>query len=110
MNLTSLCIVYLPKIKRLVAFFCNSYHHNYQQLHINIAETILHLAEERGRDKTICPSEVARHMFPNNWRSSMKQIRKIAFDLRDKGKVAILQKGNELDGKEAIGPIRIRIV
>ena len=67
------------------------------------------LAAQRGRDKTICPSEVARKLSPNDWRTYMKEIRKIAFELRDAGKVLIMQKGNEVAGSEVVGPIRIRI-
>jgi hypothetical protein len=76
---------------------------------MKIAETILSLAAQRGKDKTICPSEVGRKLFPNDWRSYMEEIRKIAFELRDAGKVVIMQKGNEVTGSEVVGPIRIQI-
>ena len=76
---------------------------------MNIPETILSLAAQRGKDKTICPSEVARQLSPGNWRKYMKEIRKIAFELRDAGKVLILQKGIEVAGSEVVGPIRIQI-
>jgi hypothetical protein len=39
----------------------------------------------------------------------MEEIRKIAFELRDAGKVVIMQKGNEVTGSEVVGPIRIQI-
>ncbi|HEX8333139.1 MAG TPA: DUF3253 domain-containing protein [Segetibacter sp.] len=76
---------------------------------MEIAQTILTLATARGKDKTICPSEVARHLSANNWRNYMHQVRKIAFELRDAGKIMILQKGKEVAGREVVGPIRIRI-
>jgi hypothetical protein len=76
---------------------------------MEIAETILSLAAQRGKDKTICPSEVGRKLFPHDWRSYMEEIRKIAFELRDAGKVVIMQKGNEVTGSEVVGPIRIQI-
>jgi hypothetical protein len=76
---------------------------------LKISETILLLATQRGRDKTICPSEVARELSPDDWRTYMKEIRKIAFELRDAGKVRIMQRGTEVAGSEVIGPIRIQI-
>ena len=76
---------------------------------MNISETILLLAAQRRKDKTICPFEVARQLSSGDWRRYMKEIRKIAFQLRDAGKVLILQKGNEFAGSEVIGPIRIQI-
>ena len=76
---------------------------------MNIAEEILQLAEQRGKDKTICPSEVARKLSADNWRSLMEEIRKTAFELRDEGKIAIMQNGKEIAGNNVIGPIRIKI-
>ena len=46
---------------------------------------------------------------PHDWRPYMKAIRKEAFVLRDAGKVRILQKGIDVAGSEAVGPIRIQI-
>ena len=74
-----------------------------------ISETILLLATQRGKDKTICPSEVARELFPDDWRTYMKEIRETAFELRDAGKVRIMQKGADVAGSEVVGPIRIQI-
>lgn len=76
---------------------------------LNISEAILLLAVKRGKDKTICPSEVARGLSTNNWRKYMKAIRQSAFELRDAGKILILQKGRAVTGDEVVGPIRIRI-
>lgn len=78
-------------------------------LTLTISETILMLAAERGREKTICPSEVARQLSAADWRKYMEEVRKAAFELRDKGKVRILQKGSEVTGREVVGPIRIQI-
>lgn len=74
-----------------------------------ISATILELSAERGKDKTICPSEVGRKLWPQDWRRHMEEIRKTAFELRDEGKVTITQKGNEVVENEVSGPIRIRI-
>lgn len=81
----------------------------FKQLLLKISETILLLAAQRGKDKTICPSEVARKLNSDHWRPYMKEIRKIAFELRDEDKVVIMQKGNEVTGSEVVGPIRIQI-
>ncbi|MEJ7679481.1 MAG: DUF3253 domain-containing protein [Segetibacter sp.] len=75
-----------------------------------ISATILELSAERGKDKTICPLEVARKLWPEDWRNHMEEVRKTAFALRDEGKVAITQKGNEVVGNEVAGPIRIQIL
>lgn len=76
---------------------------------MKISETILLLATQRGKDKTICPSEVAREISPDDWRTYMREVRKEAFVLRDAGKVRIMQKGAEVAGSEVVGPIRIQI-
>lgn len=68
------------------------------------------MATERGADKTICPSEVAREMFGDNWRLKMQLIRDEAFDLAAKNQVVIMQKGRKVDPANFKGPIRIKIV
>lgn len=68
------------------------------------------MATERGADKTICPSEVARSMFPLNWRKHMDEVRQVAIGLQHEGKVTITQKGEPVDVNHIKGPIRIKIV
>ena len=68
------------------------------------------MATERGADKTICPSEVARAMFDNGWRSHMDEVRQAAIALQQQGKVSITQKGKPVDVNHIKGPIRIKIV
>jgi len=68
------------------------------------------MATERGADKTICPSEVARSMFPSNWRKHMDEVRQVAIGLQQEGKVTITQKGEPVDMNHIKGPIRIKIV
>ena len=75
-----------------------------------ISQTMLAMATERGTDKTICPSEVAREMFPANWRKHMEEVRQVAIDLHQQGKVSITQKGEPVDVNNIKGPIRIKIV
>ncbi|GAB2683989.1 hypothetical protein GCM10027037_01300 [Mucilaginibacter koreensis] len=75
-----------------------------------IQNRILQMATERGTDKTICPSEVARALFPVNWRNHMDEIRDAAFELRDTKQVMITQKGEVQTNNNLKGPIRIRII
>lgn len=75
----------------------------------DIANTILATATERGREKSTCPSEIARLLFPDDWRRHMKEIREVAIDLQYQGKVVITQKGKPIDISKIKGPIRIRI-
>jgi hypothetical protein len=75
-----------------------------------IADKILSMAAERGPDKTICPSDVARAMFPADWRKHMDEIRREAIALQKANKVTITQKGFRIDTDHIKGPIRIKIV
>jgi hypothetical protein len=80
---------------------------NHQSL---IPDTILQMAKERGADKTICPSEVARALFPDDWRKHMDEVRQCAVNLQHAGRVIITQKGKPVDAENIKGPIRIKIV
>ena len=75
----------------------------------NIHETIMKLAEMRGRDKTFCPSEAARAAAPEQWRTLMGKVRSAAFELREEGKIEIEQNGEKLSGDTFSGPIRLRL-
>ncbi|WP_421943116.1 DUF3253 domain-containing protein [Pedobacter sp.] len=75
-----------------------------------ISETILAFARQRGKDKTTCPSEIARALFPDNWRKYMKQVRDEAIKLHNKREVVIMQKGKVIDVQHIKGPVRIKIV
>lgn len=68
------------------------------------------MATERGADKTICPSEVARAMFDTHWRKYMDEVRQAAITLQQEDKVSITQKGEPVDVDHIKGPIRIKIV
>ena len=57
---------------------------------------MLRLVAERGADKTVCPSEVARALGGpggEDWRRLMPPVRRVAVRLAGEGKVAILRKG-----------------
>ena len=76
----------------------------------DILTTILSVATQRGADKSTCPSEIARMLFPNDWRKHMKDVVDVAIDLHNQGVVAITQKGIPIDVNLIKGPIRIKII
>lgn len=74
-----------------------------------IAESILSTAIQRGPEKSTCPSEIARMLFPDDWRRHMEDVRTVAIDLHQKGSVVITQKGIPVDVTNIKGPVRIKI-
>jgi len=75
----------------------------------SIAQAVLQTARERGMSKSTCPSEIARELFPQDWRNHMGEIRDVAIELNKKGKVLLMQKVKAIDPDHFKGPIRIRI-
>ncbi len=72
-------------------------------------DQILDLLKSRGRDKTICPSEV----LPIEQKSDkmiMENVRSAARRLVAEGKIVITQKGVIVDPSTAKGPIRLKLV
>ena len=76
----------------------------------SLEEAITRLLEARARGATICPSEAARAVRPENWRPLMERAREAARRLVARGQVEITQGGHAVDGSTAKGPIRIRRV
>lgn len=77
-----------------------------------LTSVLLDAARQRGPDKTICPSEVARSLFPDSdkqWRAIMPRIRTAASELADRGWVRITRQGSEVPATGGGGPIRIGI-
>lgn len=70
---------------------------------------ILTLLRRRDPGKTICPSEVVRDLYPDDWRAHMDAVRAAARDLVDEGVLDITQGGEVVDPDEAKGPIRLRL-
>lgn len=68
--------------------------------------TIRTLLRSRGTG-SICPSDAARVVGGDGWRDHMETARSVAFELREKGIVAVTQKGRRVDGTDVSGPIRI---
>jgi hypothetical protein len=74
---------------------------------------ILSLLAERGRDKTICPSEAAKLVggieTRHDWETLMEPARAAARRLVAAGRIVITQKGRVVDPSTARGPIRLRV-
>lgn len=60
-----------------------------------------------SRSGTICPSEAARKVRPDDWRDWMERTRQAARRLVAQEHVEIQQKGRGVDPSTAKGPIRI---
>jgi hypothetical protein len=74
-----------------------------------IAERILSLVKQRGPNKSLCPSEVARSLSTTDWRPLMPEIRRIAQQLTQKQQLKILQRGQPISLPATLvsGPIRL---
>ena len=63
---------------------------------------------ERGPDKTICPSEVARALAGDeDFRPLMPHVREAAAELADRSEIAVTQHDERVDARTARGPIRL---
>ena len=67
------------------------------------------LLARRVAGKTICPSEAARALDPDGWRTRMDAVRDVAFAMADRGELEVTQGGEVVDGRTARGPIRLRL-
>lgn len=72
-----------------------------------IESEMLKLLAARDVGKTICPSEVARQLSRENWRSLMPDVREVAAELQRAGIVSVSQSGRSVDPATVRGPIRI---
>ncbi|MDQ1672019.1 MAG: hypothetical protein QOC98_581 [Frankiaceae bacterium] len=72
--------------------------------------TMRALLARTGNGKTICPSDVARTVAPDDWRPLMEPTRAAARRLVAIGEAEITQGGHVVDPSTAKGPIRIRPV
>ncbi len=70
--------------------------------------TIMEMLLERGASKSICPSEVVRRLYPENWREKMDEVRSVAKELVEKKLIEVTQKGKAVQA-DARGPIRLRL-
>ena len=74
----------------------------------DLEAAILRLLYQRSGGATICPSEAAKVVEPDDWRSLMEPTRSAARRLVASGDVVITQQGAVVDPSSAKGPIRIR--
>jgi hypothetical protein len=70
-----------------------------------IRDVILDLALARGRQKSLCPSEVAKALAPD-WRPLLPEVREAAAGMPE---ILATQRGVEVDPVQAKGPIRLRL-
>jgi hypothetical protein len=74
---------------------------------------ILELLAERGRGKSICPSEVAKMVggtdSRSDWEGLMEPAREAARRLVKAGRIVVTQKDKVVDAATARGPIRLRL-
>ncbi|MCZ4298933.1 DUF3253 domain-containing protein [Henriciella marina] len=73
----------------------------------SLDELIVELVNERGADKTVCPSEVARAKRDENWQQLMGEIRVRAVKLADAGQISIYRKGKPVDPHDFKGVYRL---
>ncbi|MEM8804805.1 MAG: DUF3253 domain-containing protein [Cyanobacteria bacterium P01_G01_bin.38] len=74
-----------------------------------IQTCILTQVAQRGPDKTICPSEIARALGGDDWRGLMAPVREQGRQLAAAGKIWVMQKGQRVDAERAKGAIRYRV-
>jgi len=74
-----------------------------RDLRDRIERTTRTLLRRRGGG-TVCPSEVARVVDGDGWRSRMAMVKEVAAAMPD---VVVLQKGREIDPASARGPVRL---
>jgi hypothetical protein len=76
----------------------------------DLESAILHLLDQRGPDKTICPSDAARSVAPDSWRPLMEPTRAAARRLIARGEIVMTQRGKVVDPSRAKGAVRLRKV
>ncbi len=74
-----------------------------------VEAAILELLGQRQAGATICPSEVARQMWPEAWQERMEETRQAARRLVAAHQLEITQAGKAVDPSTAKGPIRLRL-
>ncbi|WP_421657070.1 DUF3253 domain-containing protein [Leptothermofonsia sp. ETS-13] len=74
-----------------------------------IRQCILAKVRTRGLEKTICPSEVARELGGEEWRSLMSEVRMVGIELAKSGEIQITQGGKAINPLNIKGPIRLRV-
>jgi hypothetical protein len=76
----------------------------------DIERVIAELLQQRGFEKSICPSEVARVLAgEQELRVLMELVREVALKLARSGVIEITQRGRPVDLNGYRGPIRLRL-
>jgi hypothetical protein len=75
----------------------------------DLERRILAMLGSRAPTSTICPSDVARDVAPDDWRPLMQPVRDAAAQLVARGQVEITQHGEVVNLATVRGPIRIRL-
>lgn len=70
-----------------------------------IRAKILDLALRRGRERSLCPSEVAKALA-EDWRPLMPEVRAVAAAMPE---IVATQSGIEVEATQARGAIRLRL-
>lgn len=81
---------------------------------VSAEDAILALCSERGTDKTICPTEVAKECARLRgqedglaWQSYLTEVRATAVTLAKQGRIAIYRKGKPVDPDDFRGVYRL---
>lgn len=74
-----------------------------------IERAILDACTQRGADRTICPSEVARALDAQHWRDLMPAVRAVASRLAEAGLIRVTRRGVEVHAESPGGPIRLQL-
>lgn len=75
----------------------------------HIEATIRSLLRQRGGEKSMCPSEVARIVAAPAWRPIMETVREVGAELHVQGVIDITQRGERVADVQLLsGPIRFR--
>lgn len=77
----------------------------------DIARVMLDLAAQRGPDRTLCPSEVARALAgeDGDWRAVMPDVHRVAVAAAVAGTIELTQGGTVLPPRRPRGPYRLRL-
>ncbi|WP_324651691.1 DUF3253 domain-containing protein [Georgenia sp. H159] len=78
-----------------------------EELQDRLRAELLRIAEERGPDKTLCPSEAAGAVDPERRQALTPVARAVASALADEGILVVTQQGVPVDALTTPGPVRV---
>lgn len=77
---------------------------------LRVEAAVRTLLRHRDEGRTICPSDAARAVGGERWRSLLPTARAVARELAAAGEVEVTQRGEVLDPTAAwTGPVRLRL-